>query len=363
MTRHDASAPLHAVIREEASEWFVAFCEGQVDAAGREAFDRWLRTSPEHVRAYLRISALWESADLLAKGRRIDADELVKRANADHNVVALARIESDSDDVDAAPRASEGRSKAHVRMAACLVLFCAMGAGSLFWWRLPPRYVTGPAEQRMVQLSDGSTIQLNAQSRIEIHFSAAERDVDLIEGQALFSVARNPARPFVVRSNGTQIRAVGTQFDVYRKRRGTTVTVVEGRVAIVGPSPALVSPSSMTGASSQSGPPVFVTAGEQASVTPQEPARASRADVAAATAWTRGELVFQSTPLRDVVEELNRTSSRRLVIEDTTLLNYHISGVFPYADPAGLDGFLKQRFGVVVEETDQEIHVRRRQPE
>ena len=361
MTRHDATAPLHPVIREEASEWFVAFCEGQVDTAGRQAFDRWLRASPEHVRAYLRISALWESADLLAKGRRVDADELVKRASTEHPVVALARIESGSD-VDAVPRASEGRSKAHVRMAACLVLFCAMGAGALLWWRLPPRYVTGPAEQRIVQLSDGSTIQLNAQSRVEIHFSAAERGIDLIEGQALFSVARNPARPFVVRSNGTQIRAVGTQFDVYRKRRGTTVTVVEGRVAIVGPSPTLVSLPSTTGGSNQAGTPVFVTAGEQASVTPQEPARASRANVAAATAWTRGELVFQSTPLRDVVEELNRTSSRHLVIEDTTLLNYHISGVFPYADPAGLDGFLKQRFGVVVEETDQEIHIRRRQP-
>lgn len=346
MTRHDASVPLHPVIREEASEWFVAFCEGEVDTAGRQAFDRWLRASPEHVRAYLRISALWESADLLAKGRRVDADELVKRASAEHHVVALARIESGSD-VDAVPRPSDGRSKPHVRMAACLVLFCAMGVGALFWWRLPPEYVTGPAEQRIVRLSDGSTIQLNAQSRVEIHFSAAERGIDLIEGQALFSVASNPARPFVVRSNGTQIRAVGTQFDVYRKRRGTTVTVVEGRVAIVGPSPA----------------PVFVTAGEQAIVTSQEPARASRANVAAATAWTRGELVFQSTPLRDVVEELNRTSSRHLVIEDTTLLNYHISGVFPYADPAGLDGFLKQRFGVVVEETDQEIHVRRRQPQ
>jgi ferric-dicitrate binding protein FerR (iron transport regulator) len=118
-----------------------------------------------------------------------------------------------------------------------------------------------------------------------------------------------------------------------------------------------------TGASSQAGSPVFVDAGEQAIVTSQEPVRAVHANVAAATAWTRGELVFDSTPLRDVVEELNRTSSRHLVIEDATLLNYHISGVFPYADPAGLDGFLKQRFRVVVEETDHEIHVRRRQPE
>lgn len=360
MTRHDASAPLHPVLREEASEWLVAFCEGQVDAAGRQAFDRWLRASPEHVRAYLRISALWESAVLLTKGHRVDADELVLRASAEHNVVALAQTEPGSD---------IGRSRVHVRtlrhvaVAACLVLFCALGVGALFWWWPPPRYVTGPAEQRIVQLSDGSTIQLNAQSRVEIHFSAAERGIDLIEGQALFSVANHPARPFVVRSNGTQIRAVGTQFDVYRKRTGTTVTVVEGRVAIVGPSPTLVSRPSTTGASSQASPPVLVAAGEQAIVTSQEPARPSRANVAAATAWTRGELIFESAPLREVVEELNRASSRQLVIEDATLLNYHISGVFPYADPAGLEGFLKQRFGVVVEETDHEIHVSRRRPQ
>ena len=358
MTRHDASAPLHPVLREEATEWLVAFCEGQVDAAGRQAFDRWLRASPEHVRAYLRISALWESAVLLTKGHRVDADELVLRASAEHNVVALAPTEPGSD---------IGRSRVnvrtlrHVAVAACLVLFCALGAGALFWWRPPPRYVTGPAEQRIVQLSDGSTIQLNAQSRVEIHFSAAERGIDLIEGQALFSVANHPARPFVVRSNGTQIRAVGTQFDVYRKRNGTTVTVVEGRVAIVGPSPARDSMPNK-GASTQVGPPVLVTAGEQAIVTSQEPARPSRANVTAAIAWTKGELIFASAPLRDVVEEINRSSSRQLVIEDTTLLDYHISGVFPYADPAGLEGFLKQRFGVVVEETDHEIRVSRRRP-
>src|SRR5215472_10130618 len=93
MTRHDASAPLHPVIREEASEWFVAFCEGRVDAARRESFDRWLRASPEHVRAYLRISALWESAGLLVENTQIDIESLVQRALFENNVLALAAKE------------------------------------------------------------------------------------------------------------------------------------------------------------------------------------------------------------------------------------------------------------------------------
>jgi transmembrane sensor len=357
MTPDQASAPLHPLIRDEASEWFVAFCEGQVDAAGRETFDRWLRASPQHVRAYLRISALWESADLLGKRPGVDIDKLVERALAEHNVVPLARTEPVS-----ATRSQAILRPRYAAVAACLVLVCAAAGSAAYWWLRTPSYVTGPAEQRIVQLSDGSTVQLNAHSRVEVHFSAAERGIILVEGQALFSVARSPARPFVVTSNGAQIRAVGTQFDVYQKPAGTTVTVVEGRVAVVAPNPTAASSAGAAGMKTDVAPPLFVSAGEQTVVASRTPAQAYRTNVAAATAWTRGELVFDSMPLRDVVEELNRTSSRRLVVEDQTLLNYHISGVFPYADPASLEGFLKQRFGVVVQETDGEIHLKRGPP-
>src|SRR5690606_26847429 len=90
-------------------------------------------------------------------------------------------------------------------------------------------------EQRTVTLADGSVIELNARSRIKVRYADRERAIDLLQGQALFRVAKDPTKPFIVASGGTYVRAVGTQFDVYKKSVGTVVTVVEGRVAVTTP--------------------------------------------------------------------------------------------------------------------------------
>jgi transmembrane sensor len=148
--------------------------------------------------------------------------------------------------------------------------------------------------------------------------------VDLIEGEALFSVAKESTRPFSVRSDSTRVRAVGTQFDVYRKENGTVVTVVQGAVSV---------------------DEVLVSAGEQATASAHEPTHSHPTNVAAAIAWTAGQLVFDSTPLRDVAAEFNRVGSRRLVLVDDAMLDQHISGVFPANDPSTLVAFLHARFG------------------
>jgi len=90
-------------------------------------------------------------------------------------------------------------------------------------------------EQRSIALADGSIIDLNARSRIRVRLSKDERDVELLQGQALFHVAKDNSRPFVVRSDTTVVRAVGTEFDVYRKKNGTVITVLEGRVVVESP--------------------------------------------------------------------------------------------------------------------------------
>jgi transmembrane sensor len=218
------------------------------------------------------------------------------------------------------------------------------------WWQLmrPPMYETGAAEQRTVRLPDGSTVQLNARSRIELHFTTHVRLVDLVEGQAMFSAARNAARPFIVRSGLADVRAIGTRFDVYRKSTGTVITVMEGKVAIgEGSLPAAKEPASA----------VLVSAGEQAVATSRTPMHAYRTNVFAATAWTEGKLMFDSVPLGEVVAEFNRVGSRRLTIEDGALLDLHVSGVFPAADSTQLVNFLRERFGVTVTEMDDDVRI------
>src|SRR5690606_22885018 len=111
------------------------------------------------------------------------------------------------------------------------------GAALVAWQQLPlmngaELYHTRLGEQRSFKLDDGSILYLNTQSRARVDYSGAARDVHLIEGEALFIVARDSARPFRVHAGEATIQAVGTQFNVYRRADATLVSVVDGRVRI-----------------------------------------------------------------------------------------------------------------------------------
>jgi len=356
------SGMLHSQIREEAVEWFLAFCEENVDPAACKQFNAWLRRSPEHVRGYLRISAFWEEAEDLERHTRYGIDELVQRALAESNVVAL-----DSKSVPEPPLAT--RRTAHLRWALWPVAACLL-AVVLVWLGADRTrtYATAAGEQRTFVLADGSAVELNTRSSVVVRYTGPRREVDLIQGQALFRVAKDPSRPFLVYSAGAAIRAVGTQFDVLRKRDTTVVTVVEGQVAVsqananqapgdVGrvpgghfaPEPATALPERV---------PVLVSAGQRVVAGPQalEP---RTADIASATAWTEGRLVFESVPLGDALEEFNRYLPRPLVLEDPELLSMHVSGVFSVTESRQFLEFLHRRFGTTSEETDGEVRITR----
>lgn len=105
---------------------------------------------------------------------------------------------------------------------------------------------------------------------------------------------------------------------------------------------------------------ILLGAGEQVIVTPSASASPMKADLSAATAWTRRSLIFDSSPLTAVAEEFNRYSTRRLVIEDPALASFLVSGVFSSAEPTLLLRFLHAQPELVVEETDKEIRISKR---
>jgi len=237
----DAQGLLNPGIRDEAAQWFVAFCEEEVDARVCQQFNDWLRRSPEHVRAYLRISAFWEDAGDLSKHAHHRADEIAQRAIAESNVVPFSEeLKNQAPDMHALAGKGWRHSRWHEsvgRRRSVFASFLAAGfaCAGLLTWLLMDRmvvYSTAPGERRTLTLTDGSTVELNARSRIRVAYSSTGRDVELLEGQALFKVARSPSRPFVVHSGDSSVRAVGTQFDVNRSHGAMIVTVVEGRVAV-----------------------------------------------------------------------------------------------------------------------------------
>src|SRR6202042_1154910 len=112
-----------------------------------------------------------------------------------------------------------------------VVLFIGVGL-TLFMLETPQEFRTALGEQRSVLLADGSRATLNTASTIEVILQKGRREVRLVQGEALFEVAHDSARPFVVRAGNALLKDVGTQFNVDMRSNGTTVTVVEGQVAV-----------------------------------------------------------------------------------------------------------------------------------
>jgi transmembrane sensor len=348
-------------IYEEASEWLVELRTGEVDAGTRERLDAWFRASPEHIRAYLELSSIWEDGGDPDLDRAHSTDALIALARTATNVIPLERPEK----VKAAATAQTavaGAKPIRRKVSTRFLMVASVGAASVvaglvgLWFlaSAEPSYATRTGEEKSVQLPDGSSLQLNSRSRIRVRFSEHEREVDLLEGQALFKVAKDSTRPFVVHSDSARVRAVGTQFDVYKKDSGTTVTVVEGRVAVLakpheGPNLATL----------DAGAPdaIILMAGEQVTVAPSTATKPRKADVATATAWTQHQLVFDSTPLTAVAQEFNRYNVRQLIVSDDGLQDFHVTGIFSSTDPASLLRFLRAQRGITVDETDTAIRI------
>jgi len=326
-------------IADEAADWFIDINAPEVTAAQKRAFDGWLRQSPEHVQAYMELLAIWEEGAYPLRGDGESIDAVVASARKSENIVDFP-----GSDVAALDR-PQGQGRAWRFVAVTALLFC--GSGLWMWRAAATHYSTAIGEKRLINLSDGSSVELNTHSRISVNFNEHERVVVLTAGEALFRVAKDNTRPFVVDVDHTRVRAIGTQFDVYKQAGVTTVTVLEGRVA--------VAPLGMPSRPS----PVFLSAGEQLSVTPVlekqvQPARAN------ATAWTQDRLIFDTTPLPEVAREFNRYNTRQMQVDDASLQDFLISGSFSSTDAASLVRFLRSQDELLVHETSDAIHVSRR---
>jgi transmembrane sensor len=403
---------LNRQILDEASEWFVDFRVGDVDTAARERFDEWLRRSPEHIRAYWEIAKTYVELPAAPAPGKLDVAALIAYAHLDANVVPLhsraseiraLRSESPPELLDKGAVGPTPRFRRPFFVAAAVAF--AVVIGGAVWWQANryPLYSTDIGERRSITLADGSTVDLNARSKLRIEFSSAERRVELLDGQALFQVAKDKQRPFIVHCRDATVRAVGTQFDVYRKDSGTTVTVLEGRVAVYSsaragqtnstaeplapesnsapqhPLPrvsargspsassslissgsgARVPSASKSGLADPSGSAaIYLDAGEQVTVTADAAGTPmpQHADVLATTAWMQRKLIFEGSKLSDVVSEFNRYNRRQLVIEDPRLADFQISGVYSSTDPASLVLFMRDQ-GLNVTEGDNEIRI------
>ncbi|WP_414900521.1 FecR family protein [Sphingomonas flavalba] len=298
-----------------------------------------MREEPPSNRLGTRASAVFDG--ILAG--RTDAIHPDDRAEAEAFWTWLGRFDHPGDGVPVAPPAHRRRWPLGAALAATLI--ASIGVGTWLSARdktvsSPPRgaeYAAERAERRVLRLTDGSVVTLGGASRVALAYTPAERRIRLTEGEALFNVAHDSQRPFIVEVAHGEIRAVGTAFDVRVAPNQAAVTVVSGvvRIALRGPSVDgargdTVVKSARKGEQVRFG--MLNDGGESVGFISQT----KEANVDQATAWTRGVLVFRGEPLAQVVATINRYTHDTVVVTDPRNAALPIYGVVDQGDTSAL---------------------------
>jgi transmembrane sensor len=292
----------------EAADWYARLRTENVSEMDAARFRAWIAADPSHRREFEAIDDFWDDLEVIAKSPEI----LQERA-------AIARRR-------AATTRKEGSSGRRVVWAAAAALLLVVGVMAWNYGGRADRYVTGVGEQRIETLSDGSVITLNTATDIRLHFSPDQRRVELVSGQANFEVAKDAARPFIVTAGNRSVRAVGTQFDVFKSGDKVTVTLIEGKVAVT---PADASPAPARRSSSATSDEIVLAAGEQVSYgLKSAPTTPRDADIPRVQAWRARKLDFSDTPLIEAIAEANRYSRVQIVLDAPALKDARISGRF-----------------------------------
>ncbi|HEX2800797.1 MAG TPA: FecR domain-containing protein [Phenylobacterium sp.] len=284
----------------EASIWLARLQRPDVSESDGLEFDAWLSAAPANRAAYQSVLSFWHEFEACPDG-------------------ILAEIEA------AARRPVRRPAPLRRWMAGLGGLALAAGLAVAL---LPPvlmqatvkTYVTGKGQHQRIALADGSTIDLNAESRLTVRLSRAERRVVLADGEAIFEVAHDESRPFVVEAANRLVRDIGTQFDVRSRRGELVVTVAEGKVQVSPLSPA-------------AGRVYLLAAGERLSVADTGVEQLKAVDPRETFSWRAGRLVYRDQPLADVVADLNRQFVEQIEISDPDLAKTPITGVVVLDDP------------------------------
>jgi transmembrane sensor len=291
-------------IKTTAREWLLRLSLDSPTPEDRAEFASWCAEDPRHLQAYRRCEAIWRDVSSF--------EDLRHLAPVMKSATPVRRMMS----VFGAPWRL-GLVGGSIAIGALLL--------GLRFLVAPTHYATDTAEVREVRLPDGSVISLSAQTSVEIAMRPEQRRVVLLRGEAFFSVAKNPARPFFVVVGDKEIRVVGTQFDVRRDDFSVRVSVVEGTVEV------MEAPSSrramMPESASQNTRLVggqFVNADLAGSI--QRPEHLMNSEPAA---WRHGRLVYVDAPLREVVADANRYSRERIAIADAQIAELRVSVTYP----------------------------------
>jgi transmembrane sensor len=280
-------------LTEAALEWLVRLHSGDATARDWQAYDTWRGADPARQNAATAAERLWEALGPALRVRR---------------------------------------SRPLRTLTAAVLLICgALGLALTAGWFGPPAALladhrTSLGERRSVILADGSRVDLDTATKLDVDFTAERRRLVLYGGAIHVTVSPDASRPFEVEAAGGVTRALGTAFDVRNDGRQVRVAVTEHQVRVT-------YPRGDTGAAAS------LSAGQQIAYGPDIGLAAAKlADTRRLTAWRRGYLVFDNRPLGAVIDEMQRYHAGWIVVADAQLRNLPVTGVFDLNAPEALLG-------------------------
>ena len=353
---------MHSQRLVEAALWLERLSE-EVDPGARASFERWLAASPLNVSAFENVSNVQVAASFAA-----DDPEILALRHQTLARVALSTGRTRGRGVlfrRGGPRrrgnrffaSSNDRFKAALAAGMAVLLlgstgiwlagvgmpFRGMAALSTEAEIAEATYRTGVGEQATIELADGSQVVLNTASAVRVAYSASERRLILERGQAFFTVAKDAGRPFTVEADGRVVTAFGTAFDVRIQKSTMQVVLLEGQVS--------VSPRANARQETMMLKPNDMLIADESAMAIIKPP-----NIASLTAWRDGLLIFQDDELRAAVEEMNRYSTTRIMLDDETVGSLRISGTFRVGQTAAFVEALREMFDIrVVKRGSEEI--------
>lgn len=297
-------------IRTQAATWFARLHADELSEREEAEHQIWLDADPAHRLAYERVERMWAMlSDFSA------TPEVSQRLAAIPAAVEQARPQ-----LQRRPRRLQW-------LAACAAALTAVVIG----WRVfapapisEQRYASAIGEQRSITLDDGTQVDLDTGTTLRVRYSSQQRRIALDQGRAFFKVAADSARPLTVDTAQGSVRAVGTQFEVYRLHDGLDVTLFEGKVQL-----------RAAAADDSSAAVATLSPGQRARMTVGKAPQIQNFQGGSAPAWIEGQLVFENLPLRAAIAEFNRYGGNPLRVDDAALGELRVSGVFRSNDSSG----------------------------
>jgi transmembrane sensor len=328
-------------MNQEACAWIVKMHDAELSLEQKEALKQWMNQSSAHKSELRRMAKRWEQLNVLTE-LAVPVD-----SHGERHFLARSLFSNIFSSL-----VSGGAAISVIVLVVALFVMRPIDIA-----QDTQTYTTAIGEQRLITLSDQSTILLNTDSVIQVNYSRALRAIHLMQGEAHFDVSSNLDRPFRVHAGKGVVRAVGTAFSVRLKSKSVEVFVTEGIVEVN-------SIQNLTDIPTQSShvepdhEPAIVKAGQAATFdrvveTIELVENLNTPEISSRLSWHDGLLKFSGDPLEDVVAEISRYTSLNIVIPDPQLRNLRVGGLFKVGETRKMFEVLEVGFGVSATQVDE----------